>query len=92
MKTKKGLVVNRTAEMVSEGVRALEALPALVERLSASKTAWVQEEVAEISIQENDVIEAQISVSWDDGTLMGYDTWQWTGEAWVMASLPHSRP
>jgi hypothetical protein len=63
--------VSGTAEIVSEGVRALEALPALVESLGDDAGA------SEIQIWENTAITASIF----DGLV--HEDYGWNGERWV---------
>ena len=70
--TKRALpVVIGSGQIVSEGVRALEALPDLLASLGDDA------EVAEIQIWENTAITAQIAVD------LGVTTYGWNFDRWV---------
>jgi hypothetical protein len=64
-------VVRGTAEIVSEGTRALEALPALIESLGDEAS------VSELQIWENFAITATV---FNDLVHVSYG---WNGERWV---------
>jgi hypothetical protein len=63
--------VSGTAEIVSEGVRALEALPALIESLGDDAG------VSEIQIWENTAITASIYAD------LTHNSYGWNGKRWV---------
>ena len=66
--------VNGTSEIVSEGVRALEALPGLLDYLSNDEA---EASVGEIEIWENAPITAKIEMD------MIWEDYGWTGSRWV---------
>lgn len=69
------LVVTRgSAEMVSEGVKALEALPGLLDGLTTDENEFT---VSEVKIWENTPITALVS---DD---CGHTEYGWNGDRWV---------
>jgi hypothetical protein len=63
--------VSGTAEIVSEGVRALEALPALIESLGDDAG------ISEIQIWENTAITASIYAD------LTHTSYGWNGKRWV---------
>jgi hypothetical protein len=64
-------VVSGTAQIVSEGVRALEALPALIETLGDEAA------ISEIQIWENMAITASVFRD------LAHIIYGWNGERWV---------
>ena len=76
-----GLRVNGTAAMLYEGIRALDALPALIAKLDTNDDPLEAAEAAEIRIYENMPIEASIYVPLPQRG--DHVLFQWDGETWI---------